>query len=84
MVKRQETETPTCFETEQGAQIRPCSASKPVIGSVPCLLILFSLPVQNTSLKSLSRKTCLDLDHRNIKPVRQPVFCKQVTEARVG
>jgi hypothetical protein len=32
--------------------------------------------------KSLSRETSLDLKLRNEKPVRKPVFCKQIPEAR--
>ena len=49
----------------------------------PVFTTFFAFLSKTGPVKSLFKETCLDLELRNKKPVRQPVFCRQVAEARI-
>ena len=64
------------FLTGQEGRARTCSARKPITG--PVSVFKLCIPV----LKSLSRESCQDFGVKNKRPVRQPVFCKQISDPR--
>ena len=78
-IKRRKTGPMTGYSAEQGLA---CPVSKPVRFRLLSFNPVLHPRLKNDPEKSMFRETCLDLKHRNIKPVHQPVFCIQVAEAR--
>jgi len=71
----------TGISPEQGLAWAFCSVLNPVRDSGSCLLALLCFLSETRHYKRLSREACPDPEPRNKKPVRQPVFCRQVADA---